>query len=90
MTRNFELRHPTSIVRTNVHPRCRRNLQRASYGFRPRRSAHQALRELFGVITRHRQYWVIEVDIRKYFDRVPHQELRAILDQRVTDCVIAG
>jgi group II intron reverse transcriptase/maturase len=59
-----------------------------SYGFRPGRSAHQALRELFGVITRHGQYWVIEVDIRKYFDSIPHSELRTILDQRVTDGVI--
>src|ERR1700720_1801961 len=60
----------------------------ASYGFRPGRSAHQALRELFGVITRQGQYWVIEVDVRKYFDSIPHSELRAILDQRVTDGVI--
>jgi RNA-directed DNA polymerase len=59
-----------------------------SYGFRPGRSAHQALRELYGVITRQGQYWVIEVDVRKYFDSIPHSELRAILDQRVTDGVI--
>ena len=59
-----------------------------SYGFRPGRSAHQALREMFGVITRHGQYFVIEVDIRKYFDSIPHARLRAILDQRVTDGVI--
>jgi RNA-directed DNA polymerase len=59
-----------------------------SYGFRPGRSAHQALRELYGVTTRLGQYWVIEVDIRKYFDSIPHSHLRAILDQRVTDGVI--
>ena len=59
-----------------------------SYGFRPQRSAHDALRELHGVITRQGQYWVLDVDIRKYFDSIPHQALRAILDQRVTDGVI--
>jgi RNA-directed DNA polymerase len=59
-----------------------------SYGFRPGRSAHQALRELYGVITRQGQYWVLDVDIRKYFDSIPHDQLRAILDQRVTDGVI--
>jgi group II intron reverse transcriptase/maturase len=59
-----------------------------SYGFRPGRSAHQALRQLSGVITVRRQHWVLDVDIRKYFDSIPHQELRAILDQRVTDGVI--
>jgi group II intron reverse transcriptase/maturase len=59
-----------------------------SYGFRPGRSAHQALNQLAGVITVHRQRWVIEVDIRKYFDSIPHSHLREILDQRVTDGVV--
>ncbi len=59
-----------------------------SYGFRPRRSAHGALRELYGAITKQGQYWVLDVDIRKYFDSIPHHDLRAILDQRVTDGVI--
>jgi RNA-directed DNA polymerase len=59
-----------------------------SYGFRPGRSAHDALRELYGAITRKGQYWVLEVDIRKYFDSIPHHQLRVVLDQRVTDGVI--
>jgi RNA-directed DNA polymerase len=59
-----------------------------SYGFRPGRSAHEALRVLFSVITWQRQHWVLDVDIRKYFDSIPHHHLRAFLDQRVTDGVI--
>jgi RNA-directed DNA polymerase len=59
-----------------------------SYGFRPGRSAHQALLKLSGVITVRRQYRVLDVDVRKYFDSIPHPHLRAILDQRVTDGVI--
>jgi group II intron reverse transcriptase/maturase len=59
-----------------------------SYGFRPGRSAHGALRELYSVITRRGQHWVLDVDIRKYFDSIPHHHLRAILDRRVTDGVI--
>ena len=59
-----------------------------SYGFRPGRSAHDALRELYRVITRQGQYWVLDVDVHKYFDSIPHHHLRAILDQRVTDGVI--
>jgi group II intron reverse transcriptase/maturase len=59
-----------------------------SYGFRPGRSAHQALRELYSVIARQRQHWVLEVDVRKYFDSILHSELRTILDQRVKDGVI--
>ena len=59
-----------------------------SYGFRPGRSAHQALNQLSGVITVGRQRWVLDVDVRKYFDSIPHSHLREILDQRVTDGVI--
>ena len=58
-----------------------------SYGFRPARSAHQALSGLRSAIMSG-QRWVLDVDIRKDFDSIPHQELRAILDQRVTDGVI--
>jgi RNA-directed DNA polymerase len=59
-----------------------------SHGFRPGRSAHDALCVLFEVITWQRQHWVLEVDIRKYFDSIPHHHLRAFLDQRVRDGVI--
>ncbi len=59
-----------------------------SYGFRPERSAHQALRVLHSAITWRGQHWVLDVDIQKYFDSIPHGELRAILDRRVTDGVI--
>ena len=59
-----------------------------SYGFRPGRSAHQALRTLQNVLWAERLYWVLDIDIRKYFDSIPHFHLRAFLDQRVTDGVI--
>src|SRR6516225_1377366 len=59
-----------------------------AHGFRPGRSAHQALNQLSGVITVHRQHWVLDVDIRKYFDSISHSHLREILDQRVTDGVV--
>ena len=59
-----------------------------SYGFRPGRSAHDALHKLRDDIWAKRLHWVIEIDIRKYFDSIPHSQLRAFLDQRVTDGVI--
>lgn len=59
-----------------------------SYGFRPGRSAHEALCVLYSATTTRRQRWVLDVDIRKYFDSIPHHHLRTFLDQRVTDGVI--
>jgi RNA-directed DNA polymerase len=55
-----------------------------SYGFRPRRSAHQA-------VTKAQQYiaegygWVVDLDLEKFFDRVNHDKLMAKLAQRISD-----
>lgn len=60
-----------------------------SYGFRPGRSAHDALHALREELMRHRRgCWVIEVDIRSFFDELDHHQLKRVLDQRVTDGVL--
>jgi RNA-directed DNA polymerase len=59
-----------------------------SYGFRPGRSAHQACDALRAGLMRMGGGWVVEVDIRKFFDTVDHGHLREILGQRVRDGVI--
>jgi retron-type reverse transcriptase len=59
-----------------------------SYGFRPGRSAHQALEDLRTGFMRHGLRWVIDLDIEKYFDSISHPHLRAFLARRVTDGVI--
>jgi group II intron reverse transcriptase/maturase len=59
-----------------------------SFGFRPGRSAHQALQTLQTACIRQRLRWVLDIDIVKYFDSIPHSHLRDFLDQRVTDGVI--
>jgi group II intron reverse transcriptase/maturase len=59
-----------------------------SYGFRPGRSAHQALQALWDATMKVRGGWVIDLDIRRFFDSVDHGQLKAILDQRVRDGVI--
>lgn len=59
-----------------------------SYGFRPGRSAHQACEALTGASMRMAGGWVLEVDIRKFFDTLNHERLREILSRRVRDGVI--
>ncbi len=59
-----------------------------SYGFRPGRSAHQALDALHLQATRMAGGWAIEVDIRKYFDTIDHRQLQEVLRQRIRDGVI--
>lgn len=59
-----------------------------SYGFRPGRSAHQALQTLQHQTLNIAGGWMIEIDIRKFFDAIDHEHLRAILRQRVLDGVL--
>lgn len=59
-----------------------------SYGFRPGRSAHQALQQVWHETMRVRGGWVLEVDIRSFFDTVDHGHLRSFLDRRVRDGVM--
>jgi RNA-directed DNA polymerase len=56
-----------------------------SYGFRPGRSAHQALSDLWQQTMQSRGGWILEVDIRKFFDTLDHAQLRGLLRQRVRD-----
>jgi len=59
-----------------------------SYGFRPDRSAHQALQTLWEGMMEMRGGWVLEVDIQGFFDSLEHGQLRGFLDQRVRDGVV--
>ena len=59
-----------------------------SYGFRPGRSAHQALEVLWGGLMRMGGGWIIDLDIESFFDDVDWSHLRGFLDQRVRDGVI--
>lgn len=59
-----------------------------SYGFRPNRSPHQALTALRGHLKEMNGGWVLDMDIRKYFDSIPHAQLKEVLRKRVNDSVI--
>lgn len=59
-----------------------------SYGFRPGKSQHDAIDYLWKQIYQQNIGWVIDIDIRKYFDTINHQHLRSFLRQRVQDGVI--
>jgi RNA-directed DNA polymerase len=59
-----------------------------SYGFRPKRSAHMALEALQHQSVVMAGGWVLEIDIRKFFDRLDHGKLREVLRRRVHDGVL--
>jgi RNA-directed DNA polymerase len=55
-----------------------------SYGFRPRRSAVQALEELRKAAPKGYE-WALEIDIEKYFDSIDHEKLIRLVERRITD-----
>jgi len=59
-----------------------------SYGCRPRRSAHDALQHLWDGLMELQGGWVIDLDLRDFFESLDHGLLREMLDQRVRDGVI--
>jgi RNA-directed DNA polymerase len=59
-----------------------------SYGYRPGRSAHTALEDLWQGLMKMKGGWVLELDITSFFDSLDHSCLRRILDQRVRDGVL--
>jgi group II intron reverse transcriptase/maturase len=59
-----------------------------SYGFRPNRSAHHALGDLRQELMGMRGGWVLDVDIKGFFDNLDHGHLRDLLELRVRDGVL--
>jgi group II intron reverse transcriptase/maturase len=56
-----------------------------SYGFRPGRSQHDALDALYVGITRRKVNWVLDLDIRAFFDRIEHSWMIKFVEHRIGD-----
>lgn len=71
-----------------LEPIYEQDFYNCSYGFRPGRSAHQALQDLWQQTMDLAGGWLLEVDIRKFFDTLDHAPLRELLKRRVRDGVL--
>jgi group II intron reverse transcriptase/maturase len=56
-----------------------------SYGFRPGRKPHDALDALYGAIMTRKVSWVLDADIRGYFDAISHEWLEKFIEHRIAD-----
>lgn len=59
------------------------DFKECSYGFRPKRNAHQALKIIRKESKTH--YWVVDVDIKSYFDTISHEKLMKLVEMRISD-----
>jgi group II intron reverse transcriptase/maturase len=66
-----------------VEPIFEADFRECSYGFRPKKNAHQAISKLRKVSRD--AYWVVEVDIEGYFDAINHEKLMKMVEMRVSD-----
>ena len=75
-------------VQMVLEPIYEQDFLNCSYGFRPKRSAHQALEALWRGLMRMGGGWVVDLDIQSFFDTVDKAKMRGFLDKRVRDGVL--
>jgi group II intron reverse transcriptase/maturase len=85
---SFEEKVAQRAIAMLLEPIYEQDFRDCSFGFRPARNAHQALQVIRRGIMEQRGRWVVEVDVRKYFDSIDHAKLRELLSRRVTDGVV--
>ena len=56
-----------------------------SFGFRPGRNCHMAVREIIEMVQYRKTNYVVEADIRSYFDTIPHDWLMKMLEHDIAD-----
>jgi RNA-directed DNA polymerase len=77
-----------TALRLVLEPIFERDFHARSYGFRPGRGCKDALREVQRLLDAGAT-WVVDADIKSYFDTIPHQALMAEVKRRVADgCVL--
>ena len=73
-----------NALRMVIEPIYEREFAPQSYGFRPGRSCHDALRRVDELL-RSNHLHVVDIDIKGYFDAIPHQRLMALVEERIAD-----
>lgn len=66
-----------------IEPLFEANFQDSSYGFRPKRSAQQAIKVVKQALIR--GWWVVDADIQSYFDTIDHDLLLSLVERRISD-----
>jgi RNA-directed DNA polymerase len=71
------------VVKTYLEPRLEAEFLPQSYGYRPHKSAHQALENVRENVRKYA--WVIDMDIKSYFDEVDHELLMKAIEKHVPE-----
>jgi RNA-directed DNA polymerase len=78
-----------TALRAVLEPIFERDFAAQSYGFRPNRGCKDALRRV-DTLLREGYHWVVDADLKSYFDTIPHSALMARVKEKVTDSQVLG
>jgi RNA-directed DNA polymerase len=73
-----------AAIRHVIEPIFERDFAAHSYGFRPGRGCKDALRRVDGLL-KQGHTWVVDADLKSYFDTIPHDRLLALLGTKISD-----
>jgi RNA-directed DNA polymerase len=73
-----------TALRNVIEPIFERDFAEHSYGFRPRRGTKDALRRVEELLNQ-AHHWVVDADIKGYFDTIPHSKLMAKVATKISD-----
>ncbi|MEW5860140.1 MAG: group II intron reverse transcriptase/maturase [Cyanobacteriota bacterium] len=69
-----------AIVKNSLEPEWEAVFEQHSYGFRPGRSCHDAIEQCFLRLCSGRDTWVLEADIKGFFDNIAHESILTMMD----------
>lgn len=62
-----------------------KGFRRFSYGFRPKRGCHGAIAYLHDKLKRRRMEWIVDVDLKNFFNTIDHNLLMEVVSERIAD-----
>ena len=78
-----------AAIRHVIEPIFEKDFAEQSYGFRPNRGCKDALRRVDELL-KSGYHWVVDADLRKYFDTIPHEKLMDRVNEKVADGRVLG
>ena len=78
-----------TALRAVLEPIFERDFSAHSYGFRPNRGGKEALRRVDALLTAG-YHWVVDADLKSYFDTIPHAALLDRVGEKVVDSQVLG
>jgi len=78
-----------TALRDVIEPIFEHSFAEHSYGFRPKRSAKQAVARVEALLEEGR-HWVVDADIKGYFDNIPHEQLMDQVSDKISDSRVLG